>query len=57
MTIDPQLKISDILRYAPKGLQLYYKSETEEFPVYFSEIYNDKNDSNKIYFSQYRRHI
>lgn len=49
MQIDKHLKISDILRYAPKGLQLYYKSEKEEFPVYFSEIYNDKNNLNKVY--------
>lgn len=35
---DGQITIADILEYAPKGLQLYYKSDKFEGTVYFNSI-------------------
>lgn len=36
-------RLSDILRFAPKNLQLYYKSSKLEQTVYFDEVYEHNN--------------
>ena len=41
-------RLSDILQFAPKNLQLYYKSSKLEQPVYFDEVYEHSNGKKYI---------
>lgn len=46
---DGQITIADILEYAPKGLQLYYKSNKFEGIVYFNNIVFSSVKKKNIY--------
>ena len=46
---DGQITIADILEYAPKGLQLYYKSDKFEGIVYFNNIVFSSVKKKNIY--------
>ena len=41
-------RLSDILQFAPKNLQLYYKSSKLEQTVYFDEVYEHSNGKKYI---------
>lgn len=41
-------RLSDILQFAPKNLQLYYKSSKLEQPVYFDEVYEHSDGGKYI---------
>ena len=46
---DGQITIADILEYAPKGLQLYYKSDKFDSIVYFNNIVFSSAKKKNIY--------